>query len=84
MGRSPFVGALDPVTHHLFVADIEHAAVTVVGTGTCNAATTSGCRDRQFEVGDSPGQVAVDPKTHSVFVLAALYDRTHYLDTRVH
>ncbi len=55
----------------------------MIDTGRCNATTTTGCRDRQFDVGDLPGRIAVDPATHSVFVLAALYGKTYYLDTRL-
>ncbi len=80
--RSPYVAALDPVTGQLFVADFEHAAITVIDTGRCNATGTSGCRDRQFDVGDAPGLIAIDPVTHSAFVLAALYGNTYYVDTR--
>ncbi|WP_375496838.1 YncE family protein [uncultured Jatrophihabitans sp.] len=83
VGRAPFVAGLDPVTHHLFVADFEHAAVTVINTRQCNATRTTGCRDRQVEIGDTPGQVAIDPATHSAFLLAAHYNRSYYLDTRL-
>jgi DNA-binding beta-propeller fold protein YncE len=83
VGRAPFTGALDPVTGNLFVTDFEHAALTVIATGRCNATRTGGCHDRQFDVGDEPTQVAIDPQTHSVFVLGGLYTRTYYLDTRV-
>jgi DNA-binding beta-propeller fold protein YncE len=83
VGRSPYVGALDPRTDRLFVADFEHAAVSVIGTRRCNASITRGCRDRQLDVGDSPADVAIDPRTHSVFVLNGLYQRTSYVDTRV-
>ena len=81
--RAPFVAAFDPMTGHLFIADFEHAAVSVIDVARCNAAKTKGCHDRQFDVGDSPGQVAIDPSTHSVFVLATLHNRTYYLDSRL-
>lgn len=83
VGRAPFVAAFDPRTHHLFLADFEHAAVSVIDTKRCNASATQGCHDRQLDVGDSPGRVAVDPSTHSLFVLGALYNRSYYLDTRL-
>ena len=83
VGRAPFVAALDPVTEHLFIADFEHAAISVIGTGRCNATNTGGCSDRQFDIGDEPGPVAIDPLTHSAFFFAGQYDRTYYMDTRL-
>lgn len=84
VGRSPYVGALDPLTGNLFVADFEHAAVNVINTGRCNSSVTRGCHDHQFDMGDEPSQVAIDPRTHSVFVLAGGYNRSYVLDTRLH
>jgi DNA-binding beta-propeller fold protein YncE len=76
VGIDPQDAALDPATHTLYVVNSPHTgqgSVSVLDVATCNAHATSGCR-RAFptvSVGGSPGNVAVDQATDTIYVTNA-------------
>jgi DNA-binding beta-propeller fold protein YncE len=54
----------------VYVTDFESAAVTILNGSRCNTEVTSGCRraSRQQAVGSGPSGVAVNDRTHTVYV----------------
>jgi YVTN family beta-propeller protein len=73
-GFNPMGIAVDQATNTVYaalLADGEHAGnVAVINGATCNASNTSGCGQTPSltPAGFGPGSVAVDPKTHNVYV----------------
>jgi DNA-binding beta-propeller fold protein YncE len=76
VGIDPQDAALDPATHTLYVVnspDTGQGSVSVLDVATCNAHATSGC-GRAFptvSVGGSPGNVAVNRATDTIYVTNA-------------
>jgi YVTN family beta-propeller protein len=71
VGASPFFGlAIDHQTNTLYVTNINDNTVSVINTATCNAHTNSGCGQSPptIAVGHAPAGVAIDERTHTVYV----------------
>ncbi len=85
MGIDPQDAALDPATHTLYVVNSPHTgqgSVSVLDVATCNAQATSGC-GRAFptiSVGSSPGNVAVDQATDTIYVTNANDNNVSVID----
>jgi DNA-binding beta-propeller fold protein YncE len=62
--------AVDPITNSIFVPNQEDSTVSVIDGTICNAADTDGCNQHPptVAVGFSPGTLAVDPATDTVYV----------------
>jgi DNA-binding beta-propeller fold protein YncE len=62
------VGAVDDLTHTLYVSGA--SSVSVINTATCNAEITTGCASRPatMAIGASPGIPALNPATETLYV----------------
>ena len=75
VGINPQDMVLNPATHTLYtVSDPENGtdgSVSVINASTCNALRASGCAANTpyVQVGDSPGAIAVDQATDTVYVV---------------
>ncbi len=80
----PFAVALDEATSTIYVAMLGAPTVAVVDGRTCNAADVSGCSRRHatVRVGLAPGGIALDPKTHTVYVSSQAEDDVTVIDGR--
>jgi YVTN family beta-propeller protein len=71
IGADPRGNALVTSTNTLYATNAGSNTVSMINTGTCNAATTAGCAKAPatFPAGLSPRRIAVDPVTHTVYVV---------------
>jgi DNA-binding beta-propeller fold protein YncE len=69
-GRAPWLVAVDPRTGAVYVTDNASATVTILNGTRCDATVTSGCRTpgRQQAVASLPHALAINPRTHTVYV----------------
>ena len=70
VGPIPFTLAVNPVTHTVYVTDLGAQTVSVVDGASCNAKHVSGCKRRPVtvDVGETPGGIALDSSTNTVYV----------------
>jgi DNA-binding beta-propeller fold protein YncE len=69
-GRSPVAVTVDTSTGFVYVTDFASAAVSVLNGSRCNAETAAGCGTavREQPVGSGPQGLALNPRTHTVYV----------------
>lgn len=69
-GNSPSAVTIDPATHTLYVTNEGDGTVTVADRDRCNAAVRSGCPRPAptTRVGFKPGNMVLDPDTHTLHV----------------
>jgi YVTN family beta-propeller protein len=70
VGPVPFTVALNPATRSLYVTDLGAQTVSIIDVGSCNARTVRGCKRRPatVNVGETPGGIAVDERTNTIYV----------------
>jgi DNA-binding beta-propeller fold protein YncE len=70
VGPGPFAVAVNDVTNTVYVTLPGADTVSVIDGKTCDATNISGCRHRpvSVEVGQTPGGVAVDTRTDTIYV----------------
>ncbi len=80
----PRGSALDPATHTLYVTNAGSNTVSMIDTSTCNALETSGCSapPKTIPVGNSPRRIALDPATHTAYVVNVLDNTVSMIDTQ--
>jgi len=66
----PFTLAVNDATSSIYVTDLGAHTVSVIDGKTCNATNVSGCRHRPVtvNVGQTPGGIAVDTRTDTIYV----------------
>jgi YVTN family beta-propeller protein len=71
VGIDPRGDAVDPASGTVYVTNAGSDSVSMLNAATCNAADRDGCRSvpAAFPVGASPRRIAVDPATHTVYVV---------------
>lgn len=71
IGTDPRGNALDPVTHTLYATNADSNTLSLIDTVTCNALHPSGCATAAptVLVGGSPRRIAIDPTTHTAYVV---------------
>ncbi len=64
------MGAIDDVTHTLYVANSFGTSVSVINIATCNAGDAAGCseRPRTIRVGEEPGPPVLNAVTRTLYV----------------
>jgi len=69
-GRAPLLVTADTRAGTVYITDFESAAVTILNGTRCNATAASGCRraTHQQAVGSGPFGIAVNDRTHTVYV----------------
>ena len=70
VGPIPFTLAVNPVTHTVYVTDLGAQTVSVVDGASCNATKLTGCKRRPatVDVGETPGGIALDSRTNTIYV----------------
>jgi DNA-binding beta-propeller fold protein YncE len=70
VGSGPGIPGIDPSTNTIYVPNSNDGTVSVINGATCDAQNTSGCSQTPPTVaaGSGAGAVAVDPRTHTVYV----------------
>jgi YVTN family beta-propeller protein len=70
VGNGPIPVAVNQATDTIYVGNNNDSTVSVINGATCNAHTTSGCRQApaMVTVADSPYGLAVDQHTNTVYV----------------
>ena len=70
VGPAPFAVAVNEVTDSVYVTDLGAPTVSVINGATCNASVTTGCRRKPMSVnvGDTPGGVALNARTNTIYV----------------
>jgi YVTN family beta-propeller protein len=84
VGPAPFALAVNPRTSSIYVTTLGAPTVAIVDGRTCNAATTNGCRRRPatVNVGETPGGIAVNTRTNTVYVTGESSHDVSILDGR--
>lgn len=84
VGPVPFTLAVNPVTNSIYVTDLGAHTVSVIDGKTCNAAVVSGCRRKPVavNVGETPGGIAVDTRTNTVYVTGESSSDVSVIDGR--
>ena len=84
VGPVPFTLAVNPVTGSVYVTDLGAHTVSVIDGKTCNAADVSGCGRRPVtvNVGETPGGIAVDTRTNTVYVTGESSSDVSVIDGR--
>ena len=69
-GAASIALAVNPVTHAIYVADIDADELRVLDGSRCNVTVRSGCGQTPVvgSVGRAPFRLAVDPTTNSIYV----------------
>ncbi len=82
VGPGPFALAVNDLTHSIYVTDLLAHTVSIVDGATCNATDVAGCgkHPAAVDVGETPGGVAVDTKTDTVYVTGQFSDDVSVLD----
>ena len=85
-GRGPLLIAVDASTSAVYVTDFSGAAVTIVNGSRCDAALTSGCgaAGRQQTIGSEPQDVAINPRTHTVYATNTFQDGSISIFKAIH
>ena len=79
---------IDPESRTVYVAnggaDFEGHSLTLIDAATCNGQTDRGCGQDAptVEVGQGPGNLALNAKTHTVYVANLISNAVSVLDTR--
>jgi DNA-binding beta-propeller fold protein YncE len=71
VGEAPAGVFVDPGTRSVYVANFSAGTVSVLDAATCNGTNHAGCPSTlppAFDVGDGPGDVDVNPRTHTAYV----------------
>jgi DNA-binding beta-propeller fold protein YncE len=70
VGNFPFGVAVDAANKTVYVTDAADNTVSMINAATCHAGDTAGCGQPAptVAVGSSPGPIAVDPSTGTVYV----------------
>jgi len=84
VGPIPFTLAVNPVTHTVYVTDLGAQTVSVVDGASCNAANVTGCKRRPVtvDVGETPGGIALDSRTNTVYVTGESSNDVSVIDGR--
>jgi YVTN family beta-propeller protein len=70
VGPIPFTLAVNPVTRSVYVTDLGAKTVSVIDARSCNATVVTGCKRRPLNVnvGETPGGIAIDTRTNTIYV----------------
>ncbi len=83
VGNDPDGVAVDTTTETVYVANGGDNTVSVIDAAGCNAKTQADCRETRatVPVGAAPQQLAIDPATHTAYVLNLLGNTLSLIDT---
>jgi len=84
VGPLPFAVAVNEATDTVYVTDLGAATVSVIDGRTCNARVTRGCgrRPATVDVGTTPGGIAIDPRTDTIYVTGETSGDVSVIDGR--
>ena len=81
-GPAPFALVVNEATSSVYVTNLGSTTVSVIDAKNCNATKTSGCRRRlaTINVGQTPGGIALDPGTDTIYVTGESSDDVSVID----
>jgi DNA-binding beta-propeller fold protein YncE len=84
VGPQPFTLAVNDVTGSIYVTDLGAHTISVIDGKSCNATNVSGCRRRPVtvNVGETPGGIAVDRRTNTIYVTGESTNDVSVIDGR--
>lgn len=84
VGPGPFTLAVNEVTNTIYVTNLGARTVSIINGKTCNATNISGCRHRPatVNVGETPGGIAVNTKTDTIYVTGEASNDVSVIDGR--
>jgi YVTN family beta-propeller protein len=82
VGPLPFTVALNPATSSVYVTDLGAATISVIDAKACNATNISGCGHKPVtvNVGQTPGGIAVNTRTDTIYVTGEFTHDVSVLD----
>jgi DNA-binding beta-propeller fold protein YncE len=82
VGPGPFALVVNETTGSVYVTDLGAPTVSVIDGTTCNATTVRGCghRPATINVGQSPGGIALDTRTDTIYVTGENSDDVSVVD----
>ena len=84
VGPRPFTLAINPRTDTIYVTDLGAHTISVLDGRHCNATDVSGCKRRPVtvDVGETPGGIAIDTRTNTVYVTGETTNDVSVVDAR--
>jgi YVTN family beta-propeller protein len=84
VGPIPFTVAVNEATRSVYVSDLGAHTVSVIDAAHCNGANVTGCarRPTTINVGETPGGIAVNTKTDTVYVSGEASNDVSVIDGR--
>jgi YVTN family beta-propeller protein len=84
VGPAPFALAVNPVTSSVYVTTLGARTVAVIDGRRCNGTIVSGCKRRPatVNVGATPGGIAVNTRTNTIYVTGESSNDVSILDGR--
>ncbi len=82
VGPGPFAVAVNDVTDSIYVTDLGAPIVSVIDGKACNATNVTGCRRRPItvNVGQTPGGIAIDTRTDTIYVTGEFSNDVSVID----
>jgi DNA-binding beta-propeller fold protein YncE len=84
VGPGPFAIALNHATRSIYVTNVRGRTVSVIDGRRCNAVDVSGCgrRPANVDVGKTPGGIAVNARTNTIYVTGESSNDISVIDGR--
>jgi DNA-binding beta-propeller fold protein YncE len=84
VGPGPFTMALNDLTRSLYVTTLGAPTVAIVDVEACNAANVRGCgrRPALVNVGETPGGIAINRRTDTIYVTGEVSNDVSVIDGR--
>jgi DNA-binding beta-propeller fold protein YncE len=84
VGPIPFTLAVNAATGSVYVTDLGAHTISVIDGKACNASDVSGCSRKPVavNVGETPGGIAVDQRTNTVYVTGEVTNDVSVIDGR--
>ncbi|HEX4521320.1 MAG TPA: YncE family protein [Gaiellaceae bacterium] len=82
VGPGPFALVVNEATDSVYVTDLGAPTVSVIDARTCNATVVRGCarRPATINVGQTPGGIALDTRTNTIYVTGESSDDVSVID----
>jgi YVTN family beta-propeller protein len=84
VGPAPFTVAVNDATRSVYVSDLGAHTVSVIDARRCSALVVTGCARRPVDVnvGETPGGIAVNARTDTIYVTGEVTNDVSVIDGR--